>query len=64
MDEAKNLVPECPVCGLKADQLPPMSRFINSGDGSLVCAHFFGVPASNVPDWRTYDPFGNPYSKE
>jgi hypothetical protein len=43
---------ECPVCGLKMEQLPPWCRFINVATGAMMCRHAFGVPADNVPDWR------------
>jgi hypothetical protein len=43
---------ECPVCGLKMEQLPPWCRFINVATGAMMCRHAFGVPAKNVPDWR------------
>lgn len=53
----------CPVCGLKASQLPPTWRFA-AASGDLVCRHPFGIPAKDIPDWRTHDMDGRPYKVE
>lgn len=50
----------CKVCGLRIDQLPPTRRFTNT-HREMFCTHKFGIPARDVPDWRTHDDTGKPY---
>lgn len=56
---------ECKVCGLRADQLPPIWRFVKAEDSTALasCAHPFGIPAVNVPDWRT-EPFKRTHNSD
>lgn len=42
---------QCPTCGLKSNDIPTRWRFMNGKDGSMICQHWFGIPASKVPPY-------------